>query len=59
MNESDALARISAQATDAERAAVADVVIENSGTVEELRDRVNEVWESLDVKSRAESKHAR
>ncbi|GAA1495899.1 dephospho-CoA kinase [Paeniglutamicibacter kerguelensis] len=59
MNEADALARISAQAADAERAAVADILIENSGTVEELRDRVNEVWESLDVKSRAESKHAR
>ncbi|MFJ6417212.1 dephospho-CoA kinase [Paeniglutamicibacter sp. NPDC091659] len=55
MAESDALARISAQATDAERAAVADVVIENSGTVEQLRDRVNEFWNSL----RAESKHVR
>ena len=59
MTEADALARISAQATDAERAAVADVVIENAGTVEELRDRVNAVWESLDVESNAEPKHAR
>ncbi|MFF5791198.1 dephospho-CoA kinase [Paeniglutamicibacter sp. NPDC012692] len=60
MDESDALARISAQATDEERAAVADVVIENSGTVEELRDRVNEVWESLAVESKhVETKHAR
>lgn len=65
MSETDALARISAQATDAERAAVAHIVIENSGTVEELRDRVNEVWESLGVEAkrveakRVEAKHAR
>lgn len=47
MSEADALARIAAQASDAERAAVADIVIENSGTLEQLRERVTEIWESL------------
>lgn len=47
MSEADALARIAAQASDAERAAVADIVIENSGTLEQLRDKVTEIWESL------------
>lgn len=47
MARGDALARIAAQASDDERAAAADVVIENSGSLEELRARVTEVWESL------------
>ncbi len=46
MAEADALARIAAQATDEQRAAVADAVINNSGTLEQLRHRVNEVWEA-------------
>ncbi|MBV1778219.1 dephospho-CoA kinase, long form [Paeniglutamicibacter sp. ABSL32-1] len=46
MAEADARARIAAQATDEQRAAVADVVINNSGTLEELRQRVNEIWET-------------
>ncbi|MGL3804800.1 dephospho-CoA kinase [Paeniglutamicibacter sp. R2-26] len=52
MDEAAALARISAQATDEERAAAADLVIENSGTVEQLRGRVNEVWGVLDARRR-------
>ncbi|GER23431.1 dephospho-CoA kinase [Zafaria cholistanensis] len=44
MAESDARARIAAQATDGERAAIADVVLENSGTLEELRAAVDRVW---------------
>ena len=35
-----------AQATDEERAAVADIVINNSGSLEELRQQVNEIWET-------------
>ncbi|WP_411732968.1 dephospho-CoA kinase [Paeniglutamicibacter sp.] len=46
MDESDARARIAAQATDEERAAVADVVINNSGSLAELRQNVTEIWES-------------
>jgi dephospho-CoA kinase len=44
MTEADARARIAAQATDEQRAAIADVVLENSGTLEELRAAVDAVW---------------
>ena len=45
MDEADARARIDAQATDAQRAAVADIVINNSGTLAQLRQQVTEIWE--------------
>jgi dephospho-CoA kinase len=44
MREDDVRARIARQATRAERAARADVLIDNSGTLEQLRGRVEEVW---------------
>jgi dephospho-CoA kinase len=44
MTESDAHARIAAQATDEQRRAVADVVIINNGTRGELNDQVDAVW---------------
>jgi dephospho-CoA kinase len=37
--------RINAQASDEQRASIADIVIENDGTQEELEARVVEVWE--------------
>jgi dephospho-CoA kinase len=40
----DARARIAAQATDEQRRAVADVVIVNDGTLDELRAKVDDVW---------------
>ncbi|TFV66754.1 UNVERIFIED_ORG: dephospho-CoA kinase [Bacillus sp. AZ43] len=40
----DARARIAAQASDAERRAVADVVLDNSGTPEELAEQVDRFW---------------
>ena len=40
----EARARMAAQATDEQRRAVADVVIVNEGTLDELRARVDEVW---------------
>jgi dephospho-CoA kinase len=42
--ESDARARIAAQATDEQRRAVADVVLDNSGTQEELAAQVDRFW---------------
>jgi dephospho-CoA kinase len=45
--EADALARIAAQATPADRRAIATYVIENTGTLEDLRQRVTEVFEEL------------
>ena len=46
----DARARIAAQATPAERAAVADVVIDNAGTPADLEEQVAELW--VEVTSR-------
>jgi dephospho-CoA kinase len=40
----DARARMAAQATDEQRRAVADVVLDNSGTQEELEAQVDRFW---------------
>ncbi|MEU2024817.1 dephospho-CoA kinase [Streptomyces sp. NPDC016469] len=47
MTEEDARARMAAQATREQRRAVADLVVDNDGPVEELADRVREVWAEL------------
>jgi dephospho-CoA kinase len=44
MTPDEATARIRAQATDEQRRAVADVVIVNDGTIEDLHQKVDEVW---------------
>jgi dephospho-CoA kinase len=47
MAEPDVRARIASQASREERRAVADVVIDNSGAIEELERRVDELWDEL------------
>jgi dephospho-CoA kinase len=47
MSEADARSRIAAQATRADRVAAADVVIDNSGTVEDLVPQVDALWARL------------
>ena len=47
MSIEDARARIAAQATDEQRRAVADVVIVNDGTLDELVEQVDAVWAAL------------
>jgi dephospho-CoA kinase len=47
MTREDALARIGAQASRKQRRAVATYVIENTGTREDLRDKVTEVFRRL------------
>ena len=47
LTREDAAARVAAQADRARRRAVATYVIENTGTLEDLRDRVTEVFEGL------------
>jgi dephospho-CoA kinase len=47
MSRAEAEARVGSQATDAERLAVADVVLDNDGTREELLDAVDELWATL------------
>ena len=44
LSEDDARARIAVQATDAQRRAVADVVLDNSGTVEQLAEQIERFW---------------
>lgn len=47
MSREEAQSRIAAQATDEQRRAVADVAIENDGTLDDLHRRVDEVWEGI------------
>jgi len=52
MTEDQARARIAAQATREQRLAVADIVIENSGSRQDLDRRVDEVWGELRARAR-------
>lgn len=47
MTRADARARIASQANDAERLALADVVIDTSGTLDETLRQADELWERL------------
>ncbi|NGN69740.1 dephospho-CoA kinase [Streptomyces sp. A7024] len=51
MAEEEAKARMAAQATRDERLAVADIVIDNEGSLERLAERVAEVWRELPAKA--------
>jgi len=48
----DARARIAAQASRTERLAAATVVVDNAGSLDELRNRVDEVWDGLCARTR-------
>jgi dephospho-CoA kinase len=48
MAEADVRARISSQATDAQRRAVADAAIANDGGLEQLVARVDELWSTIE-----------
>jgi dephospho-CoA kinase len=47
MSEEDARARMAAQASRADRLAVADLVIDNDGPLDGLEPQVREVWRKL------------
>lgn len=47
MDDADITARMAAQASDAQRAAVADFVIDNSGSLTDLQRQVAALWEEL------------
>ena len=51
MAEPDARARLSAQMPLAEKAAVADVVLDNEGTVADLEGQVDRLWRDLSIPS--------
>ncbi|MFF8274672.1 dephospho-CoA kinase [Streptomyces lateritius] len=54
MTESEARARMAAQATRAQRRAVADFLIDNDGPLEALAPQVRKVWEELERRVVAE-----
>jgi len=47
LDPADARRRVEVQASRADRLAVADVVIDNAGTLEELRRQVDALWKAL------------
>jgi dephospho-CoA kinase len=47
MSEAEARSRIAAQATREDRLAAADVVLDNSGSLDDLERQVRELWERL------------
>ncbi|NBV90271.1 MAG: dephospho-CoA kinase, partial [Actinobacteria bacterium] len=47
MSEADIEARLAAQATDAQRNALADYLIDNSGSLSDLEQQVADVWSKL------------
>ncbi|GGW89709.1 dephospho-CoA kinase [Streptomyces malachitofuscus] len=53
MTEEDARARMAAQATREQRRAIADIVIDNDGPLDELEQRVKDVWSELAHRARA------
>lgn len=53
MSDSDADARIAAQATDDRRLAIADVVIDTSGSIDDTLRQADEVWDRLQTRGRA------
>jgi dephospho-CoA kinase len=53
MTEQDARARMAAQASREKRLEIADVVIDNDVPLEELEQRVTDVWADLERRARA------
>jgi len=53
MAEDDARRRMAAQASDADRRKVADVVVDNSGSEEDLESQIDSLWARLTASSRA------
>ncbi|MFI2102520.1 dephospho-CoA kinase [Isoptericola sp. NPDC019693] len=58
LDDASARARVAAQATDDERAAVADVVLDGTGTEDGLREQVDALWERLCAEVDQESEAA-
>jgi dephospho-CoA kinase len=49
MSEADARARIASQASDEQRRAVADHIVDNSGDLDALRIEVAALWQALSL----------
>lgn len=59
MEQTQARARIEAQASDARRRAAADVLLPNTGTIEELEGRVDRLWRERLVPFEENLRHGR
>jgi dephospho-CoA kinase len=57
MTAEDAAARMAAQAAREQRLAIADIVIDNSGTLADLDKRVREVWADLRARAAETARH--
>jgi dephospho-CoA kinase len=57
MDEETALARIAAQFKTADREAIADWVLANHGTVEQLKQEIALLWEFLQAKRGGQTNH--
>jgi dephospho-CoA kinase len=53
MDEGDARARVSRQASREQRRAQADRVIDNAGSLDDLRRQVDEAWEWVQQRAQA------
>ncbi len=53
MSEEESRERITSQVLDSKRVEMADLVIENNGTLDDLRSRVGEVWREIERRSRS------
>jgi dephospho-CoA kinase len=53
MSEEESRERIASQVPDSKRVEMADLVIENNGTLDELRSRVGEAWRQVELRSRS------
>lgn len=47
MDEAEARSRIASQVPESDRVAMADIVIDNNGSLEELRERVRQAWDEI------------
>jgi len=55
MTQDEAQARIAAQATREQRAGVADIIVDNTGSLSELATIVGEIWDELSAGRRKSS----
>ena len=53
LSEADVRARMAAQADDAQRAEIADVLLDNDGSLEDLEGQVDHLWRQLQAHARA------
>ena len=58
MDEADARARIAAQAPEEQRRAIADVLLDNSGSQGELVEKARDIWYRPRAAARAQHPHA-